>query len=628
MNNDQIIVVDAESDGLLETVSKIHCFSATDLKTNTVESFNDQRVSKRSLYEGVKTFSKAKKIIGHNFIAYDKPLIDMFYKDNKIKHEQLIDTLVMSRLAYADNKSLKATDFALMRKTGQKFQAGSHGLKAWGRRLDLLKGSYGEGEDVWADWNQEMETYCEQDTRVTTKLFRYLSAKKMDKRAIRLEHDVAEIIARQMRNGWQFDTNKAEELAVKLTGEKLQLIHDLQKIYTGWFKQSGKVFTPARDNASSGYVKGAPLSKIVWNTFNPGSGQQIAHVLVKYHGWVPTVFTDKGNISTTADVLEEIELPNIKEIQHYLKVAKLLSQLSTGKKGWLKAVKPDGRIYGSVNSNGAATGRMTHSGPNLAQVPASGSFLGDDCRSLFIVPKGKKLVGCDASGLELRCLAHYLARWDKGAYADITENGDVHEANMVAAGFRKLETFEHIKEKKARKKFIAKERGEAKTFIYTYLYGGGNELIAVRLECTVAQAKKIRGNFDKNLMGLKQLKDAVAKTIKTKGYLTGLDGRRLYSRSEHSALNLLLQSCGAVVMKQALVNLDRSLKKEGMVDGVHFKFVGNIHDEFQIEVDEDKAELVGRLAVEAIRKVTQDFDMKVQLDGGYDVGDSWKDTHE
>ena len=87
--------------------------------------------------------------------------------------------------------------------------------------------------------------------------------------------------------------------------------------------------------------------------------------------------------------------------------------LAEGNNAWLK-LQQDGKIYGSVITNGANTGRCTHQNQMLHKLPAVGVPYGKECRSLFTVPDGYVLIGCDASGLELRCLAHYLGAFDGG----------------------------------------------------------------------------------------------------------------------------------------------------------------------------------------------------------------------
>ena len=267
---------------------------------------------------------------------------------------------------------------------------------------------------------------------------------------------------------------------------------------------------------------------------------------------------------------------------------------------WLKALGSDGRVHGKVITNGAVTGRMTHMSPNMAQVPNSGSPYGEDCRDLWTVDKGYKLVGIDASGLELRMLAHYMK---DDAYTSEVVSGDIHTANQKAAG---LET-----------------RNQAKTFIYAFLYGAGDAKIGKVVGAGAKEGQTLKARFLKNTPSLKELREKVGRISQTSGTLPGLDGRRLQVRSDHAALNTLLQSAGAIVMKQALVILNDELRRAK----IDYRFVVNCHDEWQIEVKEGSEDIAGKLGVEAIKKAGEYFNMRCPLDGEYKIGNSWKETH-
>ena len=353
--------------------------------------------------------------------------------------------------------------------------------------------------------------------------------------------------------------------------------------------------------------KGEPLKKRI--PFNPGSRDQIAKRFMQ-RGWKPADFTPDGRARVDEPILKELAKDGYEEagpLLEYLMIQKRLGQLAEGNEAWLKLVKADGRLHGRVTTNGAVTGRCTHSKPNLAQVPNAGSPYGKECRELFTVGEGKKLVGCDASGLELRCLAHYMARYDGGAYAKILLEEDIHTANQKAAG---LPT-----------------RDNAKTFIYAFLYGAGDEKIGKIIGKGQAEGKSIKKEFLDKTPALKKLREAVEQAVEARGYLVGLDGRQLPIRSPHAALNTLLQSAGALIMKQATVLLNRYLEVKGWSFARDYALVGHIHDEVQLEVDEDKADTVGQLAVKAIQDAGRSFNFRCRLDGEYKVGQNWAETH-
>jgi len=266
---------------------------------------------------------------------------------------------------------------------------------------------------------------------------------------------------------------------------------------------------------------------------------------------------------------------------------------------WLDAVESDGRVHGQVNACGAVTGRMTHSKPNMAQVPAVGAPYGYECRACWIVPEGHKLVGVDASGLELRMLASFMN--DK-EYTNEILNGDIHTTNQINAG---LST-----------------RAQAKTFIYAFLYGAGDSKIGSIVGGSQRTGAELRQRFLSNTPALAELRERVY-IASQRGYLRGVDGRRLHIRSEHSALNTLLQSAGAVVMKKAL-QIFEQYAPQWKLD---YKLLGSIHDEYQIEARADQADKVGYLMVESIKAAGTALDLPCPLDGEYKVGNNWADTH-
>ena len=266
---------------------------------------------------------------------------------------------------------------------------------------------------------------------------------------------------------------------------------------------------------------------------------------------------------------------------------------------WFKYLGKDDRVHAFVIHNGAVTSRMSHVKPNLAQIPASYSPYGKECRSCWIVPEGYKLVGIDASGLELRMLAHYM---NDEEYTNEIINGDIHTNNQRLAGLE--------------------SRDQSKKFIYTFLYGGGDLKIVQVVGGNRKAGKELRGRFLRNLPSLAKLKERVERAS-AKRYLKGLDCRRITIRSEHAALNTLLQSAGAIVMKQALINLNNKIKENNL----DANFVANVHDEWQIEVAEGEAETLGKLGVESIKQAGLDFNLRCPLDGEYNVGENWSETH-
>jgi DNA polymerase I-like protein with 3'-5' exonuclease and polymerase domains len=587
-----MIFFDLESDGFLDETSRLHCIVV-------IENGETYRYRGDTLEVGLNHIMTADKAVAHNGIKFDIPVIKKLYPWFNIEEDRVLDTLVMSRLIYAD---LTEVDTKLLAKGKlPKEQFRSHSLKAWGYRLGEHKGDPSCGFDVWS---QELEDYCVQDVVVLEKLYQHLISKEPSPASIELEHKVAWIIAEQERTGFMFDVKKAEALHVDLMTKKLELEAQLQQVFPPWFT---KVETKEAkvNNSKTGVTKGVTYTKVVQQLFNPQSRQHIADRLMKLRGWVPTEFTPSGQPKVDETTISQLDYPEAKPLAEYLLISKRIAQLAEGDQAWLKQVKNDGRIHGSVITNGAVTGRATHNNPNVAQVPSCGSPYGSECRSLFRVPTGKRLVGADLSGLELRCLAHYMGQFDQGDYSRVLLEGDVHTANQQAAG---LET-----------------RAQAKTFIYGFLYGAGAAKIGSIVGKGAKEGQQLKDRFLAKTPALKKLVTGVQKFAEKNGYLPGLDKRKLFVRSSHAALNTLLQSAGALIAKQALVEFKQLLISKGYQERA--KLVAWVHDEIQVETDEEIADEIGQLAVRSFELAGEHFNFRCPITGEYKVGTDWASTH-
>jgi DNA polymerase I-like protein with 3'-5' exonuclease and polymerase domains len=226
---------------------------------------------------------------------------------------------------------------------------------------------------------------------------------------------------------------------------------------------------------------------------------------------------------------------------------------------------------------------------------------------LFTVEDGWKLVGTDASGLELRCLAHYLYQYDKGEFRDVLLNGDIHTENQKA--------------------FNADTRNDAKTAIYALIYGCSPRKLALTLGRREEEGRELLESYFKRWPQVRKLISDVQRKAKSFGYLVGIDGRKLHVRSQHAALNTLLQSAGAIVMKVALLRFVYLMNESNKNLGHHYKLVANIHDEFQVECWKYMASNVAELAVQSIRDAGRALRFNCPLEGESKIGDNWASTH-
>ena len=596
------LIFDIETNGLLDETTMIHSLVIYDTEKDELISCSNPDEDKNCLFDielGLDLLSKADEIAGHNIVKFDIPAIRKLYPSFFIRGK-LFDTLLMSKLCYPDIGEID--DRRIRKGLYPKEVRGRYSLKAWGYRLKEYKGDYCEQENCWTQWTPDMQRYCEQDVMVTKALFDLLKSKNISEEAVALEHEFAQIIFAQEQRGVYFDKPRA----IDLTGKLLQLKTELEQKLRTCFpdKVRTETFIPKVNNKTRGYIKGQPFTKKIVIEFNPSSRQMIAERLIQKYGWKPKELSPTGLPIVSEEVLDSLEYPEAPILKEYFLVTKVLGQLSDGRNAWLKLVSSDGAIHGRVDTIGAVTGRCTHNSPNLAQVPAVGGFMGKECRELFKAREGYKLVGCDASGLELRCLAHYMN--DEG-YTHELLNGDIHTRNQKMAGLA--------------------TRAEAKRFIYAFNYGGGDSLIGSIVGGDAKVGKKIKEKFLRGLPKLHNLILRVQRRIKERSYLKGLDGRILKVREQYKGLNVLLQSAGAIVMKKALCILYEDCFNKGWKLNEDYAFVLNVHDEYQAEVRPELVDEYKVMAVEAIRKAGEYFKFRCPLDGEAKVGDSWYDTH-
>ena len=557
-SDNKYLVIDIETNGLLNTldkskeVSKLYCIVTKDIETGEIVTY-----TKEECYTKFKPSSNT-IFIGHNILSYD---LRVLAKLIGYKHpaSKCIDTLILSQL------------FNPIREKG-------NSLAAWGERLGFPK----MPSPNFEYYTEEMLEYCINDVELTEKLYYHLMTnekKKFSIESIRREHVFRYYMDQQERNGFYFNLPFATKFLAQLTDESIDIEHELQEIFPPEIIQL--------------------KTKTKEKPFNPASRKQIAERLME-KGWKPTLKTEKGNIIVNEDVLAKIEgISESESILKYLLLQKRASQV----KSWIKFCNPDTfRVHGRIKTLGTVSTRCSHLDPNIAQTPATYSPYGEECRTCWTVPdvNDYTLLGCDASQLELRVLAHYMK--DK-KYIHQILHGDIHTTNQEMAG---LET-----------------RDQAKTFIYALIYGAGAGKIGYIMNKSAKHGQATKNKFLRNVPALNGLLESVHSAAERNGKVRGLDGRYFHVRSLHSSLNVLIQGGGAIICKEWLIQI----MKEIITEKLDAKPVANIHDEIQFEVRKENAEKLGEITKTCMKRVEKILGLDCPLDSEYKIGTTWAMTH-
>tara|TARA_R100000742_G_C4279060_1_gene102787 strand:+ start:267 stop:1970 length:1704 start_codon:yes stop_codon:yes gene_type:complete len=565
------LVFDIEANGLSEVTlvgpkkkispeaDTIWCLCVIDIDTGKEYSYGPGEIS-----EGVKLLNKATLLIGHNIIGYDIPMLERVH--GKISDCKIFDTLIASRLKYPDRDN---------------HPFGGNSLRSWGIHLGCFKDDYDKGFDSYC---KEMLSYCKQDVEVTLRVYEALkNVEEEMSLPFAIEHAIAKIIAEQTDNGMGFDLQGAHDLEQELIMERVTIEDEFNTLFPPivekrFHKTTGK---PLKD-------------KITY--FNPGSRKMIAERLGEKYGWIPPK-TDKGNAKVDEAVLKELKYPEAEKLIEYFYIIKLLGFI----RDWItRAVNSrDGRIHCSINTQGAVSGRMTCSQPNLQQVSSD-----PRARSLFKPRDGWVQVGIDASGLEARLLASRMAKYDDGSFGEVVLNGDIHSANQEAAG---LPT-----------------RDSAKTFFFALIYGAGDGKIGSIVGKGAKAGKEVKETFFKKMPALKKVLDNCHFQIAKKGTVTLLDNREVPCRAKHKALNVQIQGDGAILMKVAQAIFRKKLEAKYPEQ---YSFMMTVHDEWQVECDPVIAEDVGALGCKSIEEAAVFLNCRIKMEGNAIIGFNWKECH-
>ena len=649
---------------------RIHCIVIEDRETGKQQRFRGHNIE-----QGLRILMSAGTIGGHNVHGFDIPYIQKLYPWFK-PQGMVRDSQTESEMWYPAN-DLRSKDFGAEKKYGTWIERkwfGRHSLGAWGARLKCPKDEYQQrckdkGIDPWAEWNQDMEDYCAQDVTTNCKLFDFLESKfdyVTAVRAVALENKVKPILVKQTQWGVRFDKQKAVALHTQLAARQQEINAELQAEFPPFYMRDGQLQTPKRsmkrwkqsdDGNQTRKVKstaivdadlnkvtttslqtgwyehiteGGQFVKIKLKEFNASSRNHISNRLMKVYGWKPTEMTPDGSPKVDEAVLKDLPYPAAKLLTEYLLLDKRLGQIAEGNQAWLRQER-NGRIHGQVSQNGTRTTRGSHHSPNLGQVPKVGKPHGAECRECFGPSEGRKQVGCDLSGIELRALGHYMARFDGGAYADLVVNGDVHEATRIVIDFN--------------------SRDNTKTAEYAYLYGAGDFKLGLitledmteeqRKEMGKATKRKVtalgkdtRSKLIKGLNGMEPLLNACYAAAGRKK-MKALDGRYIAVPSKHSALNTLLQHLGGELAKAWMVEIQERLEEAGLVEPLSWIALPTdkvhqmlwVHDEVQQDCDADVAEQVAEIDVEAARVAGEFFNLRVKVDAEAKIGGSWRECH-
>ena len=593
------VVFDIESDGFLAEATKIHCISISESGDEPI-CYGPTKIE-----EALRWMTGATSLIGHNIIRYDLPLLKKLSGWIPPVGINIRDTFLLSRMAFPDIMKRDAR-----RKRIPKECWGKYSLRAFGHRLGMHKGDHTD----FSVFSQEMEEYCNQDVRVTHHLWGRLRDEELSESSVTMETLFAQLAFRMEQTGIGFDRGAALDLFKALDEKRTEILDALvglvppkrieMKTPEYWIDPVTDVHFNKKYDAPSHIRKElvpGPL-RVRETRFNPMSRPQVAEFLVT-KGWEPTARTPTGQVRIDEAILTQIPgIPEAALIADLYRTQKIFGMVAGDKKGWL-LLENQGRIHPQIKTLGAYSGRTSCVDPNLQQVPSARLPFGEECRALFIADEGKLLVGCDAKSLEVRCFAHYMAKFDGGDFADVVLRGDIHQANAD---------------------MMDCNRPTAKNTFFALIYGASSRKIAAMLDIPLRRAGALVNRLFEERPAMRTLISRIKKKAAMSGHLVGLDGRILRPRSEHAAVNLLIQSAGACVSKRAALNLDFMIHTNSWSE-THI--VGFIHDEIIVETSDENVGDVMRAAVTAFQQTTQQYNLNCPMDGGAQLGKNWSEIH-
>lgn len=620
------VLADIETNGLLPDVSVIHCGVVMDLDTEEIREYGPNEIDAL-----VADLERADVIAGHNFAGYDAVVLEKLAGFHALDHKYL-DTLAISRLLFpgsAKTTPLLGLDIAFARKHGEKIlpskHHGRHTLKAWSIRLQLGEAGKKEYKGGWEKWSPEMQEYCKYDVIANVSLLNHFLKKGWDENIFYAESLLTYWMEKQKLYGVKFDTLAAIKLTGELTQRREDLRRELQEIFPPIEVEHGPV--KVAKVARNGRVPGQKYRLKKMQEFNPGSEMQVAARLIELHGWKPNAYTPSGRAQVTAEILSDLPYPEAAKIAEYSIVDKVLGSLSEGKQAWLVLTDENDLIHGTVVPTAATTMRAAHSGPNMAQVPSPHKPWGHECRALFRAPRpDHRMVGADASSLQLALYSHFVARYDGGALAALCSDpdGDPHEYMRAASGL-----------------FL---RNRQKNLTYGTFFGAGRykqgQMVLLdwkdaldqgltdeplpHLDEATRLGEMVDARMRKNMAGYEAMQRDCRKVAR-RGFLNLLNGAMLTVKQARLVLVTLLQGNEAVIMKNAYLRATQHLRHE-IAEGAAHPVLW-VHDEFQWAAEPEIAEHVGQVLAQAITEAGEEYNLRVKLRGDYKVGETWADTH-
>jgi DNA polymerase I-like protein with 3'-5' exonuclease and polymerase domains len=665
------VAFDLETNGLLDTVSKVHQAILTDLETLETYGYTDEpwkvqgasQEPSGTIQEALDIVAEADLFVTFNGWGYDMLVLEKLYPEWTYKGYHL-DLMVHGTCIRPYDQLLQFDAKLAAKGKLPRYLIGAESLKAWAIRakLDQQKDEY---RGSWEELNPDMWRYGLQDGPTTAALYHWMMQPRfrIPWQTMWIEQEVGRLVGRQQRNGWRIDVAVLQQLDTELSQEVQAAKDTMAQAFGAWYRadkqkldsllfrnpkgrwkafrkedvpvnlldkpgyKSWPVKVPKRSlrrqsgveksdgtQVRSEFTEGAPYTPIELHRFNPNARQDVYKGLNHRYGWEPKQRTAKGAPKVSSETLKDLEWTEAQAAHRFY----LLDKIHGYTTNWLKKER-NGRLHGRVNPNRANTRRMTHQDPNLANVPAKGALYGEECRRVFRGDDGWVQVGADAEQLELRCLAKRLYRYDGGAYAEEVQHGDVHTLHIsVAAGLDREAVTEDI-------------RKGGKGVTYGWLYGAGDATLGKSCSAIPGvrkrSGKKVREGYEQGITGVAQLLSYLERMLADRGYILALDGGKLYSRSLHSRLNLQLQSDGALIMKAAWIFADHILSEAELVEGRDFKWVGNVHDELQATAKPELAEQVGQAMVDGMLLAGKWFGFPVPIDGKYMIGNNWSETH-